>query len=376
MQPCSALRRAALSFVLFTSMLCASGAHSAYTITDLGDLGGGALFGYQTTASGINENGQVVGASLTTSGAIHSFITGPNGVGMTDLGTLGGFNSYAAAINASGQVVGLSDTTGGVNHAFITGPNGQGMSDLGTLGGTQSQAFGINASGQVVGDATLPGNTAQHAFITGPNGVGITDLGTLGGMNSYAYGGINDIGQVAGTSNTNDSSRAFITGPNGVGMIELGTLGVNIPSGSNGHGINASGQVTGSSDSRAFITGPNGIGMTDLGTLDGFSYSMGLGINSSGQVVGSAFTNDWTLQHAFITGPNGQGMIDLNSLLSLEGGTYFVQSHGVNDRGQIIANASNGHAYLLSPVPEPETYAMMMAGLGLLGFVARRKNRI
>ncbi len=28
-----------------------------------------------------------------------------------------------------------------------------------------------------------------------------------------------------------------------------------------------------------------------------------------------------------------------------------------------------------SPVPEPETYAMLLAGLGLIGFVASRKSR-
>ncbi|RPJ44675.1 MAG: PEP-CTERM sorting domain-containing protein [Betaproteobacteria bacterium] len=29
----------------------------------------------------------------------------------------------------------------------------------------------------------------------------------------------------------------------------------------------------------------------------------------------------------------------------------------------------------LAPVPEPEIYAMMAAGLGLMGFVARRRQR-
>jgi len=28
----------------------------------------------------------------------------------------------------------------------------------------------------------------------------------------------------------------------------------------------------------------------------------------------------------------------------------------------------------LAPVPEPETYAMMLGGLGLLGFMARRRK--
>jgi hypothetical protein len=29
----------------------------------------------------------------------------------------------------------------------------------------------------------------------------------------------------------------------------------------------------------------------------------------------------------------------------------------------------------LQPIPEPETYAMMLAGLGLIGFVANRRRR-
>ena len=37
------------------------------------------------------------------------------------------------------------------------------------------------------------------------------------------------------------------------------------------------------------------------------------------------------------------------------------------------------HAFLLTPipaapVPEPETYALFMAGLGLMGFIARRRK--
>jgi len=30
--------------------------------------------------------------------------------------------------------------------------------------------------------------------------------------------------------------------------------------------------------------------------------------------------------------------------------------------------------YMMTPVPEPETYAMLLAGLGLMGFVARRRK--
>jgi hypothetical protein len=40
------------------------------------------------------------------------------------------------------------------------------------------------------------------------------------------------------------------------------------------------------------------------------------------------------------------------------------------------ASVSFGYSYTFAtPVPEPETYAMLLAGLGLMGFVARRRQR-
>jgi hypothetical protein len=30
---------------------------------------------------------------------------------------------------------------------------------------------------------------------------------------------------------------------------------------------------------------------------------------------------------------------------------------------------------MLAPVPEPETYGMLLGGLGLLGFLARRRRK-
>jgi hypothetical protein len=43
---------------------------------------------------------------------------------------------------------------------------------------------------------------------------------------------------------------------------------------------------------------------------------------------------------------------------------------GADGRG-----ASYGITSVTAPIPEPETYAMLLAGLGLMGFVARRRQR-
>lgn len=46
----------------------------------------------------------------------------------------------------------------------------------------------------------------------------------------------------------------------------------------------------------------------------------------------------------------------------------------VLDNVSVAAVASFAAAASAAPVPEPETYAMMLAGLGLVGFMARRKK--
>ena len=114
---------------------------------------------------------------------------------ITDLGTLGGTQSFAYGINNSGQVVGYSDTSSGNQHAFLY--SGGVMQDLGTLGGTSSGANGINNSGQVVG-GSFPSSGHGHAFLY--SGGVMQDLGTLSGRAGSGANGINTSGQVVGSS--------------------------------------------------------------------------------------------------------------------------------------------------------------------------------
>jgi len=82
---------------------------------------------------------------------------------------------------------------------------------------------------------------------------------------------------------------------------------------------------------------------------------------------------DGVLEH-YNTAP-----IPTGDTITLAGGstTYYVSL--VLDTSSLpqsdTAHLSYGSFHVTSPVPEPETYAMLLAGLGLMGFVARRRKQ-
>ena len=55
----------------------------------------------------------------------------------------------------------------------------------------------------------------------------------------------------------------------------------------------------------------------------------------------------------------------------LAAGTYSLRTGGSVMGGNFI-----GAEFSITPVPEPETFAMLLAGLGLVGALARRRNKI
>ena len=130
----------------------------------MSDLGPG-------TATGINDFGEIVGSSQ---GAF--LITGGTRTKLPDLSSYGGGGfSSASGINNNHQIVGGSDNASGYSHAVMW--NNGTITDLGTLGGTQSAAYAINNLGQVTGWAHTA-SEATHVFLWS-NGT-MTDLGTFG----------------------------------------------------------------------------------------------------------------------------------------------------------------------------------------------------
>jgi probable HAF family extracellular repeat protein len=187
---------------------------------DLGTLDTGT----DAQATEINEHGQVIGISYTSSapGFCYDVTTGgfiwDRTSGMVDLGGLGGTCTVPNDLNNRGQVVGVSWTAGdSLQRAFLW-EHGS-LRDLGGFKGGNTGAIAVNQKGEAVG-------FAGHAVLWKKVGRAI-DLGTVGNDPCSFAQGVNDEDQVVGNSSPSDcvnydTSRGFLWEHGS--MIDLNTL--------------------------------------------------------------------------------------------------------------------------------------------------------
>ena len=303
-------------------------------------------------AAGINDLGQVTGSQGTGNQTFFwDPVSGWQTLSPTQCGRVG-----AADINNQGHIVGNSSVpmpTGGCSgQASLWTPQG-GLLGLGSLPNSSQASYGlaINNLDQVAGYANYQ-NTEWHAIFWSA-ATGMIDIGKLpGGLNTSTAYGINDLGCVVGDTDSAAGVQAFVwTQSNG--MLALGDLWGYYPPyvGSSAQDVNNLGEVVGYAYSpnggrsgiEAFIWDAEN-GMRGLGILFN-DWSQAFYINDCSEVTGLSFNYTGSGQnnrYGFIWDPK-RGMRLLDALF--DPCTSSSYSHfypqGMNNKGQIVGYAWN-----------------------------------
>lgn len=323
-------------------------------------------------------------------------------------------SGYAAAINSSGDVVGRwpyatlwrDGVAGYLSGAFEISTDVIGINDPGDAVGSSGDGFGIatvwrngvasllatpqgwtsqavdaNDAGHIVGHHAPIGASSERRAVYW-QGNTVTELAMPAGASASSAAAINNHDRIVGWSGSVSRPQATVW-QGGDGVV-LATLGGVISYASD---INDPGQIVGESSlgsgsiySHAALW-QNGT-VIDLGVLNGFLNSSANAINDAGWVVGvsSGGNRNEDRATAWIDGE----IIDLNTFLdddAISAGWLLSTAIDINQSGVVVGNAVNAFTgmsqiFLLTPaVPEPETWALLLIGLGIAARAANRHRR-
>lgn len=356
----------------------ASAGASGVTQTDWEIHALGTLGGDFSLAVDLNNAGQVAGDAQTEPRLINPFdppfqfvrayISGPDGGPLTEIAlTTGGFVSRATAVNNLGQVVGTTTEGSSFPIAFVTGSDGADM----VQSRQSSRPADINNVGQTVfNDIEF---RTPAAFLANNDGnTGLVQITTPDDTPEQAPVAValNDAGQVA----VNGATFGYLwTAAQGARNLTPAAAGSRVVD------INNAGQVLGvlvdnALAEQVFLTAPNGGPLTLIGTPGDNNNPTGL--NLFGQIVGTISFNGEV--DGYVTCPGGIGLTNLDALAAVvDAGWTDLAPVAINDLGQIAGTGFfNGQqrAFLLTPIPEPGTYALLVGGLGLLALFRRTRR--
>lgn len=327
-----------------------------YTVTNLG-----AIAPTGTLYIDINNAGQVV----TT-------ITGATGLNEAALWSNGAWQSLSPGASSTGR--GLNDLGHVVGSTEV---NGTSVATLWKNGkaellqgfpGEPSAANDINNAGQIVGYTTRSQAFGGPMHVQWNNGEPSYLPGIASGFGWASA--INEAGQIAGASRTARFNSAARWDDGKVTELDAPYTPGNV------WGINNHGTVVGNSDALIAIWSKDG-----KLPLQGIWGEL-RDINDTGTAVGAGqFPSPTDYLNALLY-QDGK-IFNLNDLIvgDRAGLDVLRSAFAVNEGGQIVGFASQGdstdftHAFLLTPVPEPEHWTMLLVGLGLVCCGARRARR-
>jgi probable HAF family extracellular repeat protein len=322
----------------------------AYTIIDLGTLGGDV-----GEAFAVNDNGIVVGTSDLASGYGHGFRYDGT-LPIQDLGKLVGEGSDASDVNASGVIVGTGNPGLGTR---IVAWNGGPASVPAPFAAINSRGLAINDGNTVAGNISLPPLFRPQAILHTLGQPSFTNIGallaSLGGTRSVAND-VNESNVAVGWVVLQDFSipgRGFrFVPPDQVELLPTFGIYDDTP-----RAINESGQIVGQCGVAPGLTHAciwSGGSITDINPFAA-EHSGANGINDKGEIVG-AFLPVVGGSSVFAFLRTGGQTIDLNTLIAPGSGWQLQIANGINEHSQIVGRGlHNGllHAFLLTPTTMP-----------------------
>jgi len=258
----------------------------------------------------------------------------------------------AHGINDSGQIV-IAGFMGRYVSSYLYSSGTYTSIDV--PGATGTEVGGINNDGTIVG---TQGNSAPgfQGFVLSGGTYSTLDFKPPG-QNSTLIEGISNSGSIVGIYADVPRDWTFFIYRDG-SFLRITTPSFFTPSGSDPFGINSAGTIVGvyaTSIAHGFAISSDG----RLQTIDppGSQGTIAYGINDAGEIVGSFIGPDLR-DHGFVDDNGTFQTVDVPGST----GTIIC---GINNKGQIVGgyyDAAGSHAFVGSPIPEPQSVALLAAG--------------
>ncbi|HPU14992.1 MAG TPA: PEPxxWA-CTERM sorting domain-containing protein [Polymorphobacter sp.] len=363
-----------------------------YRIIDLGIPAGVQ----SAVARAISSNGVIAGEAGAGLGSNAGYRMDS---GLALLPTLaGGTNFVTRGVNDGGVVAGTAQGVG-IDDRAVLATTGS-VTQLGSIAGfAAAGALDVNEGGVAVGYALVSGSNgniegnvpilnnaagSQRAVVWN-GGVGTELAAVAGSVNSIAVAN-NNSGQIAGNYRLANNRLLGVVWDGGVATTLVNPLG---QTQARIRAISEAGWVTGQTTGSLGLVGTVWSPTTSyllplLGTTATITGTT-RGINSAATVVGFSqsfddITGDQVAQNHTLWTFDGSGFTayDLSTLIVNYAGWDFSTgaAQAINDNGDIVGFATSAdgfqHGYLLTAVPEPASWAMMIGGFGMIGGALRR----